>query len=115
MTRMAVGPVRVTLAVVALLAALAVGTAIGLGRMAVAALGTLFLLGCGLEALERIGRLDEAVRKRRNVDLLAGQPLDIAQQAALVVRAEGDGLASAPARAVRPMRWTYCSGTSGKS
>ena len=39
-------------------------------------------------------------------DGLARHLLDVAQQAALVVVAERDGEPSAPARAVRPMRWT---------
>ena len=39
-------------------------------------------------------------------DRLPRQALDVAQQGALVVGAERDGEPSAPARAVRPMRWT---------
>lgn len=60
MARIATGAVRVTLAVVPLFAALAVCSAIGLGRVTMTALRTLDHLRRWLQALEGLGRLDEA-------------------------------------------------------
>src|SRR5512132_414730 len=79
---------------VAMVAALAVRPAIGLDAVRVEAARLLLgLLGSGLEPLQFGSCLDEVFRKRSNVDLHAGQPLDVAQQAALVMRAEGNRLA----------------------
>ena len=80
---------------IAVLAALTFETAVRLERDATAggAAAPAWHAGAGLSALQRFRCLDEIVRERRDVDLLAGQPLDIAQQAALIMRAEGDGLA----------------------
>ena len=62
MTRMTFGAVRMALAVVAVLAALAVRPAIGLGPVTLTALRAFGLLGCGLEPLQSRGRLDEILR-----------------------------------------------------
>ena len=59
MTRMAAGTTGMTLTIVALVAALAIGAAVGLDRVTMATLRTLGLLRGGLQALERFGRLDE--------------------------------------------------------
>src|SRR6476646_3277650 len=82
---------RMALAAVAVLALGAVKgfgmAAVGLGGWAAAALGTGFHRR--LEALERLGAGLEVGRQRHPRQALARGPLDIAQIAALVRRAEG--------------------------
>ena len=80
MGRMTVRPMRMTLTVVAMVAALAVGATVGLDavRLETARL-LLGLLGSGLEPLQFSSCLDEVLRKRSDVDLLTRQPLDVAQ------------------------------------
>src|SRR5688500_1423678 len=106
---MAVGAMRVALAVgagsavaalavlplLALLAALAVGMGSNArarrAAMTMAAIGALVALRRRqLQGLDRLGGSHEALRQRLAVQRQAGQPLDVAQIAALVGSAEGD-------------------------
>ena len=65
------GPLRPRLGpLVAMIAALTVGPAVGLEAVRETARLLLGLLGSGLEPLQFLGRLDEVFRKRSNVDLL---------------------------------------------
>ena len=93
----------------------ALGT-LALGARGSAAIVALFAHGRGrLQCPGRAHRVGEIAGQGFDVELLAGQPLDVAQQRPLVIGAERNRDARAPARAVRPMRWTYCSATCGKS
>src|SRR4029079_14189109 len=95
MRGMTLATMRVTLwPVVAITTLLTVVAAVGLGERSVLKLRQ--GLWRRLQALERFGRGRKVRRQRRDGDALARRPLDIAQGAALVGSAEGDGEASAP-------------------
>src|SRR5690349_21065119 len=106
---MALGTLRMALrllarAIVASLAALAALAAVGLdfgGRSEAAAAVRLALADVALarrrlQSLDRLDRGHEAFGQRHDLDLLTGQPLDVAQVDAFVMAAEGDSASFRP-------------------
>src|SRR6476620_9928081 len=90
MRGMTLATMRVTLLpVVAITTLLTVVAAVGLGERAFLTLRN--GLWRRLQALERFGRGRKVRRQRRYGDALPRRPLDIAQVAALIGSAEGDG------------------------
>jgi hypothetical protein len=106
MTGVAVGALRVALlAFVAVLAALAIRTAVALEMLTHGLL--LARAGAGFRRLNASIAAVKFGRQRRDRDLLARGPLDVAQLPRSSGLQNAMAMPSAPARGVRPMRWTY--------